>query len=951
MTDLSRPHIAAEPNARAYANTAEKSIFQDKAHIAQLQADARAFAKTVAVKPLKFGYTPFGLYCYTDATGQPLYWKVRAQHHTFYDLPELEQQRVADAASANAHKWIRAISVKPDNTGFQLKEPDFNAIYPAGAGKKPLYNLAGIASAASDTVVWLFEGEQKADLANTLGLLASTCGGASSIESTHLEPLASRCVVIWPDHDEAGIKCRDSLMAALQGLGCNVSYVAVHGLGLPHKGDIVDWLAMQHVRGEIVTAAHLRALPVILYNGESQVLSGSNNRLPKGHLAEPLAYGGNDARFEILPNGIFYTSKDQHDNERSHFISSPILVIAKTRDSSSNSWGRLLHWHDDEGRLHQWAMPMQLLQGDGSDVRRELADQGAMISPEKKSRDLLAIYLGMYPADRFALCVDRLGWHGMRYVLPKITYGEQGEHITVFQNSSALSASFNQSGTLAEWQQHVSKACEPHSRLVFALSCAFAGQLLEPLNEQGGGFHLRGNSSSGKSTALKIAGSVWGNPDQIIHEWRATSNALEGIAALHNDSFLGLDEINQCDPRDIGNTVYMLSNGQGKARMQRTGGNRPTTQWRILFLSAGEQSLATLMAQVGKRTNAGQEVRLADIPADAGYGLGIFDGLTLSDDPAKQSDLIKQAALQYHGSAGHAWISHITKDKHELARQTRHIMSRFMQQHASNSTGQTARVATRFAVVAAAGEIATQAGLTGWQQGRAMTAMGQCFNDWLAGFGMVGNHEERSILAEVKAFFEMHGASRFENLQADPDRPEKVINRVGYFKYEGDQKLFYVYPEQFKTEICKGRDYRQVAKILKAVGWLNHDVDKLSKAVRLPDSNKTVRVYVFNGAMWQWDNDINPDVPKNKGNTGNKGNSIDNEGLQPVTHFKSEKVTGVTQPLTTARVTQKISSVTCAKVEQVTDAKSNKIRPVTPATLVTVEKQSIQTVNSNRVIL
>jgi hypothetical protein len=38
-----------------------------------------------------------------------------------------------------------------------------------------------------------------------------------------------------------------------------------------------------------------------------------------------------------------------------------------------------------------------------------------------------------------------------------------------------------------------------------------------------------GGSSSGKTTALRVAGSVWGVP---LHRWRTTDNAAEGLAPL-----------------------------------------------------------------------------------------------------------------------------------------------------------------------------------------------------------------------------------------------------------------------------------------------------------------------------------------------------------------------------------------------------------------------------------
>lgn len=893
--DIEQPAQPDEQKARAHVNSVSVDALQDQAKIHALK---------FASKAIKLGYKHKALFCYTDAAGQPMYFKVRHEYPNFESLSADEQQRIATLAKANNHKWIRALSLNHDSQQWQLKAPDFKTVYPAGNGKKPLYRLLDIVQAEPSQAVYLFEGEQKADYAASIELLATTCGGSNDIAATDLEPLTGRFIVIWADNDEPGIKARNELIEALHAINCKVSYIDVAALGLPEKGDIIDWAELRGQDGLDATKADIEALPIVHCEPpQCQVLSGSSDEalqakllglIPKGQLCEPMAYGGNDARFEVLPNGIFYIAKDQHDNERSHFISSPILVIAKTRDGTGNAWGRLLQWHDDEGRLHQWAMPMNLLKGDGSDIRGELFDQGVMISPEKKSRDLLSVYLGSYPIDKFALCVDRLGWHGLRYVMPQQTYGEQNEQLTVFQQTSSVATCFYQIGTLAEWQQHISAPSADHSRLVFSISVAFAGQLLEPLNEQSGGFHIRGNSSSGKSTALKIAGSVWGNSQQVIRQWRATSNALEGIAAMHNDGFLGLDEISQCDPKDVGNTIYMLSNGQGKARMQRTGATKPVTQWRVLFLSNGEKSLDSIMGQIGKRTNAGQEIRLADIPADAGHNLGIFDPLPRGQRPADYAEQLQQAAANYYGSAGIAWLEYLTNDKAAATEQAKLLIQQFMQHYANDKSGQVQRVAKRFALVAAAGELAIQAGITGWQQGRAIEAVGQCFNDWLSGFGDGANLEERAILIDVKSFFQANGSSRFENINppimaSGDDMPQRINNRVGYFRQDGEGKTYLVYPEQFKTEVCQGHDTKQVAKILLEAGWLElGDGGRDKKRESLPDGTRP-RLYVFNSKMWEWDSDSDQsqNSPNNSGTAWDNGTDLVAQGIQPVPEVKT----------------------------------------------------------------
>ncbi|KTC75376.1 hypothetical protein Lbir_0521 [Legionella birminghamensis] len=83
-------------------------------------------------------------------------------------------------------------------------------------------------------------------------------------------------------------------------------------------------------------------------------------------------------------------------------------------------------------------MPLALLQGDASDVRRELARLGLSISPNRTARDLLASYLQVFPVDARARCVDKLGWHGDVFVTASQCIGQSTEKI-VFQKPMPLS--------------------------------------------------------------------------------------------------------------------------------------------------------------------------------------------------------------------------------------------------------------------------------------------------------------------------------------------------------------------------------------------------------------------------------------------------------------------------------------------------------------------------------
>ncbi len=330
-----------------------------------------------------------------------------------------------------------------------------------------------------------------------------------------------------------------------------------------------------------------------------------------------------DGRFELYHDGLFFVRYNLDDPANiafkfKAFVCSPIEVIAKTRDTSSGTWGRLLQWRDDDNVPHTWSMPLSLLQGDAREYRKELASQGLSITTNPKQRSYLDTYIQNYPIHKRALCVDKLGWHGEQYILPDRAIGSDGKQLIVYQSANAINSTIAQQGTLAQWRDKLCKALAEQSRFVFSIACAFARQLLELLDDDGGGFHIVGSSTMGKSLSLKVAASVWGNPDRYVKTWRSTDNALEGTASECNDSFLPLDEISDSDAKAVGRTIYMLGNGTGKGRSTVTGHNRTTKTWRIIFLSNGEESLQNFMAQAGQKTNAGIEVRVAHIDADAG---------------------------------------------------------------------------------------------------------------------------------------------------------------------------------------------------------------------------------------------------------------------------------------------------------------------------------------------
>lgn len=429
----------------------------------------------------------------------------------------------------------------------------------------------------------------------------------------------------------------------------------------------------------------------------------------------------------------------------------------------------------------------------------------------------------------------------------------------IYQADGAAEDPYRVGGDLDSWQLDLAGHAVGNSRLAFAISAAFAGPLLYPCEAEGGGFHFRGGSSIGKTTALQVAGSVWGGRD-FIRTWRATSNGLEGTAMMHCDTLLLLDEMGQCEGREVAASAYMLANGQGKTRAARNGAARRAARWRTIFLSTGELGLADKIAEDGKgrRAAAGQEVRIVDIPADAGAGLGIFEDLHGFPSADAFARHLKSVAGEHFGHASHAFLSRLAADFDTIAPKVKTFAERFTAKHCpANADGQVSRVAARFALVAAAGEMATAFGVLPWQAGEASKAAARCLADWIAERGGIEPAEEREHVAAVRRFLELHGNSRFEAMGTLAPKDgygapieQKIINRAGFRRLEDDsyagETEFIFLPEVWKSEVCAGLDPTAVAKTLAKRGMLKPGSGgKLQNFQRVPGSRNPVRCYVI----------------------------------------------------------------------------------------------------------
>jgi uncharacterized protein (DUF927 family) len=573
-----------------------------------------------------------------------------------------------------------------------------------------------------------------------------------------------------------------------------------------------------------------------------------------GTLNADLPKGYNRAK-----GGIWFQPEPKSDGTTPDpiWVCANLEIEAETNDDAHHAHGLLLRWTDRAGHLHVWAMPRRMVHADGNVIAAELEDAGLHCGTSRAAHERLKDMLGAVRVKRRVRCVDHAGWHGTAYILPDArVFGAAA--ITMQTEHVITSSAFASRGTLDEWRDKIARYAVGNDLLVLHISGAFASPLLDIVGDPSGGLHLAGISQSGKTTLLCSAASVWGPGDSSgqIRSWRATANGLEGVAAETCDLPLFLDELGQASAKEVGDVIYMLANQAGKARANRAGGARRHKTWRVLFFSTGEISPAAKMADAGLRSQAGQDVRLITLSADAGAGLGVWNVLHGMPSSAALSDHLRDASRVYCGTAGVAFLDMLVRDRDAdavfLAATLTQWRDGFLKTHLpANADGQVRSVANRFALIGAAGELARAYDIVPWPKGEAIRAAGKCFQSWLHGRGGFGAAEDLRAVETVRAFIALHGNSRFEAVTKNSagadeiDERRTVTNRAGWRRKDAqDQWEYCILPAIWRAEVCRGLDPNRVARVLADKGLLAGATAKHPAAsVLIPGQDSRLRLY------------------------------------------------------------------------------------------------------------
>ncbi|WP_158262164.1 MULTISPECIES: DUF927 domain-containing protein [Pirellulaceae] len=173
------------------------------------------------------------------------------------------------------------------------------------------------------------------------------------------------------------------------------------------------------------------------------------------------------------------------------------------------------------------------------------------------------------------------------------------------QGNQQIASAFYSTGSFETWR-NVLESVREKPQVMLAVYSSLSAPMLSILGAPNFLMSIAAPTSSGKTVALRVAASVWGNPNEqqhmsVLKTWSSTATWRERVpAVLHNLPFMMDDTKLALKASDVGTTIYQVAQGIGKGRGSVLGIAHQDV-WNTVAITSGEQPLTNFTQDGGTR--------------------------------------------------------------------------------------------------------------------------------------------------------------------------------------------------------------------------------------------------------------------------------------------------------------------------------------------------------------
>ena len=324
-------------------------------------------------------------------------------------------------------------------------------------------------------------------------------------------------------------------------------------------------------------------------------------KVPRGYAVDPTGV----FKLTVLADGTAASSR---------VATAPVFIVGRSHDVLTGGAKRVLMWRTPAG----WTMrPVDRGVLMNSQKLIGLADLEVPVT--SNTSGAVVEWLAEFEAEnmhRFGSnqAASRMGWlkqggiHG--FLLPETFFttetSEEGSCVELVPQAGleALLEGWKPSGTWEGWLEAMD-TMRPFTPMWLALYASCAAPMLEIIGSPSFVVDFNGETSTGKTTAMRVAASVWGRPADnmptAMYSWDSTKVFIERICGFLCNLPVILDETKRAkDKQIVRDVVYDFANGQGRGRGSPDG-TRQTASWRSIMLTSGEAAATSFSQDGGTR--------------------------------------------------------------------------------------------------------------------------------------------------------------------------------------------------------------------------------------------------------------------------------------------------------------------------------------------------------------
>ena len=413
-------------------------------------------------------------------------------------------------------------------------------------------------------------------------------------------------------------------------------------------------------------------------------------------------------------------------------------------------------------------------------------------------------------------------------------------------------SSLREEGSFEQWKQSINWASE-HPNLLLMILASFSSPLLHEFKQPGFTLDFCNKTSTGKTTGMNFAASVWGDPDtnstgSLIKGWDSTTNSIERVATCRTDLPMFMDDTKTArSPEEVAKTIFKLANGKGRGRATQTGGLAVEMSFRNITISTGEDPISDLSP------HGGLDARNMEISGPMFTEQSREFGQEIEEN--------RQNVMENFGHAGPMLLSYWLKneERHEEWKELRKSLEKKLPTRQDNVLN---RLAKNMSVIWAGGYIVKEAGLIDIDQDRIDNAVLQAWNVCVSNKDrtemdisalrcvahFLGNNADRVLIMEEDDLYDnvhnvntaSYGHSRLDKkwskTLASPDGDEYSLKKSKIARIDiVDRMVMSIAISGGEIEKClKDAGYvpSAIFKQWKERGWLSTDSTRHRKSMR-----------------------------------------------------------------------------------------------------------------------